>query len=173
MTNLDAEVRHFITGLSKISDAWSLAATFETLVKNFQCKFFVISGIPDDPTNLQDMLIIHNLPEDWVTEYIANNYIMIDPIVRRCMEARDPFYWRDVDTSAAGEGKKVMLRAESYGLINRDLFSYTRYKRLRGGCIDLWVCNSIEEYRNASAVLGLNHGVQRFTKDSLGSLAAN
>ncbi len=118
MTDLDAEVRHFIAGLSKIGDTRSLTAAFETLVQSFHCKFFVISGIPDNPADLEDMLISHNLPKGWVSEYISKNYIIYDPIVRRCMAARDPFYWRDVDTSGSAEARNVMARADSYGLTN-------------------------------------------------------
>jgi LuxR family quorum sensing-dependent transcriptional regulator len=119
MASLDTEVRLFISKLSQISDTRSFALAFEEIVKKFDCKFFVISGIPDESTNLQELMVIHNLPEGWVDEYLDNNYILNDPIARHCMEARDPFFWREaIEATTSREAKEIMMRAEIYGLRN-------------------------------------------------------
>jgi LuxR family quorum sensing-dependent transcriptional regulator len=119
MASLDTEVRLFISKLSQIGDTRSFAVAFEEIVKKFECRFFVISGIPDEGASLQDLLVIHNLPEGWVNEYLDNNYILNDPIVRHCIEARDPFFWREaVEATASREAKDIMMRAEKYGLKN-------------------------------------------------------
>jgi LuxR family quorum sensing-dependent transcriptional regulator len=118
MTNQDAEVRRFIAKLGLINDTRSLATAFESLISLFHCKFFVISGIPDELASLQEMLITHNLPKAWVAEYLANNYVSHDPVVRHCMEEKNPFYWKDVNLKDSGLAKNIMTRAESYGLIN-------------------------------------------------------
>ena len=119
MVVLDSEVQKFNSELRNIRDTRSLVAAFEALISHVGCKYFVISGIPDDNTNLQDLLIAHNLPEDWVSEYLLNNYVACDPIVRHCTEVRDPFYWREaIDATAAAKSRNVMLRAEQFGLTN-------------------------------------------------------
>jgi LuxR family quorum sensing-dependent transcriptional regulator len=119
MANLDSEVQLFISKLSQIGDTRMFAVAFEELVKKFDCKFFVISGIAEEGATQQEMLVIHNLPEAWVSEYLENNYILNDPIARRCIEAQNPFLWRDAtDATAAHEAKNIMNRAEKYGLVN-------------------------------------------------------
>jgi LuxR family quorum sensing-dependent transcriptional regulator len=119
MVSLHTEVQKFTSELNKIVDARSLSAEFEAIVNKFGCRFFVISGIPDEYTNLEDLLVIHNLPEGWVTEYINRNYIVNDPIARRCIDAKDPFFWREaIDSTTSSEAKAIMLRAEDYGLTN-------------------------------------------------------
>jgi LuxR family transcriptional regulator, quorum-sensing system regulator BjaR1 len=119
MATPDAEVHAFISTLTQVGDTNAFATAFEDFVKKFSCSFFVISGIPDGSASLQDLLVIHNLPEGWVNEYLEQNYIMIDPIVRRCTVARDPFFWREaIQANTSPEAQHVMVRAEKYGLRN-------------------------------------------------------
>jgi len=119
MPNLNAEVQQFISKLSQIGDTRSFAEEFERLVDIFGCKFFVISGIPDEYTSLEDMMVVHNLPEAWVSEYINSNYVLNDPIVHRCMAAKDPFLWREaVGPMVSSEANVIMRRAEYFGLTN-------------------------------------------------------
>ena len=117
MSGLDTEVRSFIAELSKLTDAQTLAGSFAALISKFKCRFFVVSGIPDYATSLQDLIVIHNLPQDWVAEYLDNNYIEKDPIARHCIESKDPFFWREATgASATPEAAQIMTRAERYGL---------------------------------------------------------
>jgi LuxR family quorum sensing-dependent transcriptional regulator len=119
MATLDTEVRLFISKLAQISDTRSFAVAFEEVVNKFDCRFFVISGIPDEGTHLQELLVIHNLPAAWVDEYLDNDYILNDPIARYCLEARDPFSWREaIEATASRAAKDIMKRAEQYGLKN-------------------------------------------------------
>jgi LuxR family quorum sensing-dependent transcriptional regulator len=119
MASRDSEVRLFISKLSQISDTRSFTVDFEEVLSRFGCRFFVISAIPEEGGNLQELLVIHNLPEGWVSEYLENNYILNDPIVHRCVKARDPFLWRDaIDETTSREAKEIMKRGESYGLKN-------------------------------------------------------
>jgi Autoinducer binding domain len=119
MANLDSEVQLFISKLSHIGDTRIFATAFEELVRKFNCKFFVISGIAEERNAQQEMLVIHNLPELWVTEYLDNNYFLNDPIARHCIDARNPFLWKEaIEASASREAKEIMVRAEKYGLKN-------------------------------------------------------
>ena len=119
MNKLTSEVRQFIATLSQIHDTRSLAMTFEYFINNFGFKFFVVSGIPDQNTNIQDLLVTHNLPELWVSEYIRKNYVINDPIVSKCMISREPFFWSEaIDAGASVDAKNIMARAERYGLTN-------------------------------------------------------
>src|SRR5271155_3383580 len=95
MASLDSEVQLFISKLSQIGDTRIFAGAFEQLVKKFDCNFFVISGIAQEGPAQQEMLVIHNLPKAWVSEYLDNNYILNDPIARHCIEAQNPFLWRE------------------------------------------------------------------------------
>jgi LuxR family quorum sensing-dependent transcriptional regulator len=119
MLNLDNEVQRFITELGHISDVRSFSVAFAKLVKKFGCEFFVISGIPDGATKLTELLVVHNVPEGWVNEYLSNNYVLNDPIVQYCIESSEPFFWTDAAKAASSrEAKEIMARAESHGLKN-------------------------------------------------------
>jgi LuxR family transcriptional regulator, quorum-sensing system regulator BjaR1 len=119
MAKLDSEVHLFISSLNQIGDIRSFANAFEKMINKFDCRFFVISGIPDGSASLEDLLIVHNLPEGWVNEYLAREYVLSDPIVRHCMESLNPFLWQEaLEATISDDAKKVMMRAEAYGLTN-------------------------------------------------------
>ena len=57
-------------------------------------------------------------PEDWMKFYKENNYMDIDPVTRRCLSSRKPFFWSDVtaDPSIAPRSLQLMNEAEEAGL---------------------------------------------------------
>jgi LuxR family transcriptional regulator, quorum-sensing system regulator BjaR1 len=110
-------VKNIITQLNQISDTRSFVVIFERLANLFGFEFFAISGIPGADTNLEQFLIVHNLPEGWVSEYSENNYFVNDPITLRCTETKDPFYWSDIITADKYlDVRHIILRAENHGL---------------------------------------------------------
>ena len=57
-------------------------------------------------------------PEDWMKFYKENNYMDIDPVTRRCLSSRKPFFWSDVtaDPAIAKPSLQLMNEAEDAGL---------------------------------------------------------
>ncbi len=57
-------------------------------------------------------------PEDWMKYYSEKNYMAIDPVTRRVLESRKPFFWSEVtnhpETSAPS--KQLMNEAEDAGV---------------------------------------------------------
>ena len=132
--DLDEHVRFFVSGLSQVSDTRTLAILFEEIVSRFGCRYFVISAIPDEANLLQEMLVVHNLPREWVEEYLSKNYIDNDPIARHCVLAQDPFFWREAKTEAgSAEATQIMLRAELFGLRNGICFPIHNINGLEAG----------------------------------------
>lgn len=116
--DLPLEVRQYNAGLRDITESQELTKYFEDLIKKFGFKYFVISAIPPMEDRLRELLVVHNLPEAWVSEYIANEYVKDDPVVRHCVRCHEPFYWTEAAIKETGDGQKILQRAENLGLTN-------------------------------------------------------
>jgi len=57
-------------------------------------------------------------PEDWMKFYKENNYMEIDPVTKRCLSSRKPFFWSDVTNcpTIAKPSLQLMNEAEDAGL---------------------------------------------------------
>lgn len=57
-------------------------------------------------------------PEDWMKFYKKNNYMEIDPVTRRCLSSRKPFFWSDViaDPKIPLPSLQLMNEAEDAGI---------------------------------------------------------
>lgn len=59
-------------------------------------------------------------PQEWISHYLLNNLMAIDPVVRHAKEASEPFFWSDITLSTSE--KRIMGEAAEYGL---SLVGYT------------------------------------------------
>lgn len=57
-------------------------------------------------------------PEDWMKFYKEKNYMEIDPVTKRCLSSRKPFFWSDVTDcpEIAEPSLQLMHEAEDAGL---------------------------------------------------------
>jgi DNA-binding CsgD family transcriptional regulator len=57
-------------------------------------------------------------PEDWMKFYQEKNYMEIDPVTKRCLSSRKPFFWSDVTDhpEIAKPSLQLMNEAEEAGL---------------------------------------------------------
>ena len=120
------------------------------------------------------MLVIHNLPEAWVSEYLDNNYILNDPIARHCIEARNPFLWREaIEATASREAKDIMIRAEKYGLKNGVCFPIHNINGFEAGVSLSGFPAPPKTDRNSLTAFSVDYGLQCGPKDPLGSFASH
>ncbi len=93
---------------------------FFELVSQIGYRYFVISGIPGNGEDLADLLVVAHVPEAWRKIYFGSNFIEIDPIVKRCAAAPEPFFWAEVISKLSPHSPEcaVMRKAEAHGLIN-------------------------------------------------------
>ncbi len=57
-------------------------------------------------------------PEDWMKYYKQQNYMEIDPVTRRCLTSRKPFFWTDVTNAPdiAPPSFQLMKEADEAGV---------------------------------------------------------
>jgi DNA-binding CsgD family transcriptional regulator len=53
-------------------------------------------------------------PQDWISYYLLNNLMAIDPIVSHGKDAKGPFFWADLPVSNAAS--RMMKKAYEFGL---------------------------------------------------------
>lgn len=57
-------------------------------------------------------------PEDWMKYYGEKNYMEVDPVTRRCLESRKPFFWSEVveEPTISAASLKLMHEAAEAGV---------------------------------------------------------
>jgi len=57
-------------------------------------------------------------PEDWMKFYAEKNYIEIDPVTRKCLASRKPFFWSEVTNApdVPAPSFRLMKEAEEAGV---------------------------------------------------------
>lgn len=43
-----------------------------------------------------DVEIVSNFPQEWINDYVEQNYILIDPIITRAIHTQKPVIWKDM-----------------------------------------------------------------------------
>lgn len=57
-------------------------------------------------------------PEDWMKYYVERNYMEVDPVVRRVLSSRKPFFWSELtsDPDIPSPSLRLMQEAEESGI---------------------------------------------------------
>lgn len=57
-------------------------------------------------------------PQDWMNVYTEKNYMEVDPVTRRCLQSRKPFFWNDVvaEPTIAAPSLNLMREAQDAGV---------------------------------------------------------
>lgn len=124
--------------LARLKAATSLKEfeeVFLELVSPIGYRYFVMSGIPSNGEKLADLLVVAHVPDAWRKTYFASNFIEIDPIVKRCAAAPEPFFWADVVSTLGSNSPEsaFMRKAEEHGLINGVCFPVHGVNGLEAG----------------------------------------
>lgn len=53
-------------------------------------------------------------PQEWISFYLLNGLMKLDPVVRHAQEVLEPFFWSEINLSHAE--KRVMINALEYGI---------------------------------------------------------
>lgn len=108
----------FVADLSEIKSISDFCFRFEAYLRDLGFSSYVISGIPGPFEELDDVIVLHNLPPAWVERYNNSNYIEYDPVVRFCFNAREPFLWSAAIAKFSDDPRalQVMKEARQYGL---------------------------------------------------------
>lgn len=115
---VDVSAIKFVERLSEVKSLEDFRTQFADYLTNFGIEYYVISGIPGPYDDLDEFIVVHNLPSAWVTKYDHNNYVEHDPVARYCLETREPFSWSTATAKYSNDpmALRVMTEAREHGL---------------------------------------------------------
>jgi LuxR family quorum sensing-dependent transcriptional regulator len=76
----------------------------------------IFCGLPSQGQNLEQTVLAKRLPPEWFKLYTRNQYVRVDPVVRRCRQSANPFEWSEAPYDIKNEPRaaEVMQRATDF-----------------------------------------------------------
>ncbi|MBY3211809.1 helix-turn-helix transcriptional regulator [Rhizobium laguerreae] len=104
----------------KAFSAMKNASTVATALDEFQLHYpvdFVTFHLARTIVDSVDAPFVRTTyPDSWVSRYLLNDYINVDPIIREGFSRQLPFDWREIDIPA--NAHQFMMEAELHGVGN-------------------------------------------------------
>ena len=86
MSNSAAELDHsifgFIDALSGLSDSAAIVDALHRALATEGVRFFCFNFLPQPGESFQDVVLANRWPQDWLSLYVAENYVQDDPAIR-------------------------------------------------------------------------------------------
>lgn len=151
--NAEQVVQHSLS-LSNAMVVDELVNAYHRAVQDFGCKYFILTGLPSSEDRFDQLVLERVWPEDWMSHYVAHDYVRYDPIVLTCMSRKRPFTWKEAVNGINSYGptaERIMMEAVDAGL--RDGFCVPVVVRNAfTGCISI----AADAHTNADALPSLN-----------------
>jgi LuxR family transcriptional regulator, quorum-sensing system regulator BjaR1 len=84
----------------------------------FGFETIILCGLPNQEQNFEKMVLAKRIPVEWFKLYMRNQYVRVDPVIRRCRRSVNPFECAEAPYDIDNEpgAAEVMRRATDFGL---------------------------------------------------------
>jgi LuxR family quorum sensing-dependent transcriptional regulator len=108
----------FIDGLEGITSSKGVIDAMARSLGNFGFEHFVATGLPNHDERFEQSVIIRKWPIGWFEHYAREDFVRVDPVIRRCWQTVQPFEWTEArfDPEREPGAREVMGRAHDFGL---------------------------------------------------------
>ena len=106
----------FVDRLSSMTSKSEILTATRAALAEFGYERFVMSTMPGPFSKALPRVLLLDLPPGWAEHYLASTYQKIDPVVRFCRSASNPFSWDELTPSPAPRPREVMHRARDFGM---------------------------------------------------------
>lgn len=113
-------LENYIQDTASVTDVSDLMGVFEDTVRQFgfdiSCYLIVRKGLQS--VSLQQGLVYHSFPPDWVDHYVEQGYFEIDPIINQAPLQHDPYFWSDIErlVTLTDRQKQMMREFGEFGI---------------------------------------------------------
>ena len=110
----------FIESLDRLHCIDAVARALARSLGFFELEKFILTGLPHPQQRFEQLAILWQWPAGWFKLYAEKDYIRVDPVIRMCGTAVDPFEWNEAryDPELEPRAAEVMHRAAEYGMIS-------------------------------------------------------
>lgn len=115
---MNADIMSTIDLIEQQTSSDAILQAIRNVVMPYGVEHFIISGLPDPRTRLQSAVLLSHIPSEWFERYISENYVVDDPVARRCFATSEPFAWSEApyDEQHEPRSHRIMQEARSFGL---------------------------------------------------------
>ena len=100
---------------SRILLARTVKEAITHVTEHYGVPFVTFHMVSSIKSGLDNPFVRTTYPPEWVSHYLLNNYVANDPILRRAMEASQPFCWTEVIPANEKE-RSMFAEAARFGL---------------------------------------------------------
>lgn len=110
----------FVTAMTHCSSPQHVLSALQHVIERYGFERHAITGLPAAHERLEDHVIAHKWPEEWLSIYNTLNYVRIDPVVRLARCSNTGFQWSGSFGKAALKPKvrRILMDASEFGLVD-------------------------------------------------------
>ncbi len=113
MSRANAILEPFVNNLQAVQGFDDLRAMFDRTVDAMGFRYFTYHIVKIAGVGCYLPYVITTYPDEWVTHYIAQDYVRIDPLIAIGPKRLVPFLWDDIAAPHQLEGRQVTLFSEA------------------------------------------------------------
>ncbi|ABC93030.1 autoinducer transcriptional regulator protein (plasmid) [Rhizobium etli CFN 42] len=99
---------------SAMKNAATVAAALDEFQSHYPIDFVTFHLARTIVDNVDAPFVRTTYPDSWVSRYLLNDYINVDPIIREGFSRQLPFDWREIDITETAQ--EFMVDAELHGI---------------------------------------------------------
>ena len=115
---LENRTLDFVHRIEAIKDPRLVAGAFESFIAEFGFQTACCMKVPDHDESLRDAAMIHTTPDGWNERYVAQDYVLRDPMVVEMFRTYEPYSWSDVleRRELSSEERKIVFEASEFDM---------------------------------------------------------
>lgn len=104
--------------LGAATSAPDVLRILERALEPFGAEFFCLNFLPVALQKFEDVVLLHQVPADWMQLYLERQYCLVDPSIRHCWRTTHPFEYlhSPYDPDSEPQAAEVLQRAQDFGL---------------------------------------------------------
>ncbi|MCF4130076.1 helix-turn-helix transcriptional regulator [Methylobacterium sp. SyP6R] len=108
----------FIEEIERVATPRQVIDAMARSLGTFGFEHFVVTQLPGPQERFEQTVISRKWPIGWFELYTREDYVRVDPVIRRCRETVQPFKWFEAhyDPQHEPRAREVMERACDFGM---------------------------------------------------------
>ena len=93
---LEQSTLEFVADVTALENPAAVCNKFQTFIEDLGFSNGACLRLPDKGERIWDCVMMNTRPDEWSTEYVANDHYLTDPMALELGRSYNPFAWSDV-----------------------------------------------------------------------------
>ena len=100
--------------LNEVLLSVSVQEALEVIGRHYGIDYVTFHMVSNVKENLDNPFVRTTYPTDWVSHYLLNNFVVIDPVLKNALQTEKPFCWDTLEHTP--ESLRIIEEAAKFGL---------------------------------------------------------